>query len=376
MQVYVHLPLCRRKCRYCAFASWEFSSEAAARVVDLIVAHMRRWSAQGIGPAHTIYIGGGTPSLWEARQLACILDAVDQAVGIAAGAEITVEANPESALRPGWMAALGDMGVTRLSLGVQSFRDQILAFLGRPHDSAQAVAAVQAAVATGLAVSVDLLWNVPGVPLAQWQQDLAWAVDLGVGHVSCYALTVEPGTPLAADPAPWPSEDEASAQFHWTCQFLEERGFVHYELANFARPGAVCRHNLGYWRGEDYLGVGPAAVSTWQGRRWTNPVSLEDYGLMVEGALAPEAESLSPEVVLRERVMLGLRTRDGFDVASWACRLGRDAAEFGAALESLAQAGLVIWDGISVRLSRQGMLLGNAVCAHIWDVLDRWMETT
>jgi len=376
MQVYVHLPLCRRKCRYCAFTSWEFSSEAAARVVDLIVAHVGRWSAQGIGPARTIYIGGGTPSLWEVRQLARILAAVDQALGIAAGAEVTVEANPESALRPGWMAALGDLGVTRISLGVQSFDDQTLAFLVRPHDGAQAVAAVQAAVATGLAVSVDLLWNVPGVSLAQWQQDLAGAVGLGVGHVSCYALTAEPGTPLAADPVPWPSEDEASAQFHWTCQFLEERGFMHYELANFARPGAACRHNLGYWRGEDYLGFGPAAVSTWQGRRWTNPAFLEDYGLMVEGALVPEAEALSPAVALRERVMLGLRTQDGFDVASWAWGLGRDVAGFGAALEPLVQAGLVVWDGISVRLSRQGMLLGNAICAHIWDILESEMETT
>ncbi len=375
MLVYIHLPLCRRKCRYCAFPSWEYREDAAARIVDLIVADVARWGGREALTARTLYLGGGTPSLWPIAELGRIVDAVARYLNLPGDVEVTVEANPESALHGGWLKGLASLGVTRISLGVQSFHDALLAFLGRPHDGLQAQKAVEAAVTTGLAVNVDLLWNIPGQTRALWAADVAQAVSLGVSHVSCYALTPEPGTPLAQVQLSWPSEEDAAAQYELACVLLESHGLRQYEFANWALPGQECQHNLGYWRGEDYLGFGPGAVSTWRGERWTNPGGVEDYAAVVAGERCPLAEALTAQVVAQERLMLGLRTREGIDLLALGRAVGVDLLNAGGDVwHSLVQAGLAQLDAGWFWLTRQGMLVGNAVSAHLLAHFDSWVR--
>jgi putative oxygen-independent coproporphyrinogen III oxidase len=375
MLLYVHLPLCVRKCRYCAFVSTEYCAATAEAVVDAVVEDIARWGGMAPVQGRTLYVGGGTPSLWSLSQLGRILDAVHEHMGLEAGAEVCVEANPESALRSGWLQGLRNLGVTRVSLGVQSFHDSLLVFLGRPHDGDTARIAVAHAGDAGLDVSIDLLWNVPGSTVAGWEADVRQAVALGVQHVSCYALTSEPGTPLAADPVAWPDEDVATAQFELACQMLEDSGFIHYELANFGRPGYFCRHNQGYWQGEDYLGWGPGAVSTWQGQRWTNPAGVHGYHLMVRQGEFPQGESISPAVAAREAMVLSLRTASGLDVAAYSRRFGVDVGAWEPLWRRLVAAGLALWDGQRVRLSRRGLLVSNAILAECFTILDGLVPT-
>src|SRR4051794_8781202 len=258
--VYVHIPFCAHRCDYCDFATWTDRAHMIEEYVDACVTDLDRRVASGTVPeATSVFFGGGTPSLVPGESLARIVAAIPRA----AGAEVTVECNPDST-GPEQLDALVAAGVNRVSIGVQSMRTHVLRSLNRTHDPANVVRAVETARAAGIErVSVDLIYGTPGETLADWQATLDGALALGPDHVSAYALTVEAGTPLgqavAAGAQPAPDDDDQADKYVIADDTLTAAGFAWYEISNWARPGEECRHNLLYWEGGDYLAIGCAA---------------------------------------------------------------------------------------------------------------------
>ncbi len=383
MLLYVHVPFCVRKCGYCAFHSGPFSEAAAAEFIDLAVRELRAWADKlGAAPVETVYFGGGTPSLLRPDQIGTVLDAATDLFHLEEGAEITLEANPESMLRGDFLTELRALGVNRLSLGVQSLRDELLAMLGRPHDSAQALRAFQAAVEAGFQnLSLDLIWGVPGQDAAMWLEELAGIVELAPDHLSCYGLSLEEGVPLTAavqaGRAVLPDEEECTRMYLEGSAFLESRGYGQYEISNYALPGRESRHNTGYWEGREYLGIGPAAVSTMGGRRWANPSGLPDYARAVTaGCIREGIEQLTPAVRRDEMVMLALRMRDGLDLEKFKAATGNEFPRCDPAVERLRSSGLVRLDAGRLQLTREGMLVSNSVIELVLGILDRLPATT
>lgn len=383
MLLYVHVPFCVRKCGYCAFHSGPFSESEAERYVVLVLNELDcLGKALGRRTVETVYIGGGTPSLLTPAQIGAILDGAAARFDLEAGAEITLEANPESALKTGFLAAVRALGVNRLSLGVQSLRDDLLATLGRSHDAARAHLAARAAREAGFAnLSLDMIWGLPGQDVSAWLEDLAGITALAPEHVSCYGLSLEEGAPLAesvdAGRLFLPDEEEGARMYLEGSAYLESEGFGHYEISNYARPGRESRHNRGYWSGRDYLGLGPAAVSTLDGRRWTNPAGLDEYARIVAAGVEREGtEVLTVDVRRQEMVMLALRTRDGLDLQEFMAATGIEFPRRDPAVERLRSSGLVRLGAGRLQLTREGMLVSNSVIELVLGVLDRTPAST
>jgi oxygen-independent coproporphyrinogen-3 oxidase len=326
------------------------------------------WDRRGWGGRRvsTVFFGGGTPTLLPVGDLLAILDAVREACGLEAGAEVTVEANPDS-VDEGYIARLAAGGVTRLSLGMQSAVPAVLRTLGRTHDRSHVPRAVEAARAAGMGVSVDLIYGTPGETLADWETSVRTAVGYGIGHLSAYALTLEPHTPLArriarGEVAGVDLDDQAN-KYEVADSILRDAGFAWYEISNFARtPGDQSRHNLGYWRGGDWWGIGPGAHSGMGGEepvRWWNVAHPRVYAGRLAAGLAPEAgrEVLDAEGRAIEHVMLRLRLADGLAVADVPAG-GRGA------IGGLVADGLVDEAAVArgrVCLTLRGRLLADAV---------------
>lgn len=375
--LYVHAPFCRAKCRYCAFFSAPCGpagpdADTLTRYLCALEAEMDAQAAVfGRVGAPTLFFGGGTPSLLGQEGLSRIFAALRQRFELLPDAEITLEANPDSAT-PELLEAASALGVNRLSLGVQSLDDGLLSRLGRAHDAAQARAAFAAARSAGFAnIGLDLIFGLPGQSVEHWLATLRQAVALGPEHLSCYGLTVEPGTPLAQDEsvlAALPDEDAQAEMFLRGSELLRAEGYAHYEISNFARPGRQCRHNLSCWRGEDVLAFGPSAVSTMATpaarTRWANPADLAAWEELVLSGRAGQAgrDALDAETLAREALMLALRTAEGLDVADYARRFGVEVPQARAGLlAQLEQAGLAELSGGRLRLTTEGMLVSNSV---------------
>lgn len=373
MLLYIHVPFCVRKCAYCAFHSVAYTPETMERCVQLIVQDMRARAGQSGGKkARTLYFGGGTPSLLASEQVETLLDAAARFYGLDAAAEITLEANPESVTRPGFLQSIRALGVNRLSLGVQSLHDRTLQILGRPHDALQARQAVRAARQSGFEnLSLDLIWGVPGQTPALWLKDLAAAADLEPDHLSCYGLSLEEGAPLAqaveGGTLVLPGEEDGADMYVRGGQYLAGRGFLQYEVSNFARPGKESLHNQGYWNGGDYLGFGPSAVSTVGQRRFTAPRDLQQYAAFVAGAMDAEEEFLSADTVRREQIMLALRTTSGLDLNMLPQSA---AAELREALKPLRLRGQIRLEDGRLSLTRTGMLVSNSIIEFVLDLMD------
>ena len=328
-------------------------------------------------PLATLYVGGGTPSLLPLDELAEILDAVHAHFDTSRLAELTVEANPED-VTPEWARAVRSMGATRVSLGVQSFFDDDLAFMTRNHTGDEAAAAVEALAAVFDSFSVDLIFGVPQQPFEIWGANLERAVRLGAPHISAYSLTVEPKTPLQRQvelgtvlPA---DDDEMRERFVFTSRYLAERGLAHYEVSSFARPGHESRHNSLYWDHSDVLAVGPAAHSfvrdtrsrAW---RWHNVAHLGRWqGLLGAGHLPVDTrERLDADTLADEAVLLGLRRLDtGLDLDRLARDYGLDLlADKAAELAALERAGLLRVEPPRVRLTLAGAAVADAVAVRL-----------
>jgi oxygen-independent coproporphyrinogen-3 oxidase len=360
--VYVHIPFCVTRCDYCDFATWTDRAHLVDEYVDACARDVER---QALPPSTSVFFGGGTPSLLEPAQLARILDPIPRD----AGAEVTVECNPDSvdvAKLVGYAAA----GVNRVSFGVQSMRTHVLAALGRTHDPDNVRRAVDAAHAAGIdRVNVDLIYGTPGESVADWEATLDGALALAPEHVSAYALTVEPGTPLgravAAGERRAPDDDDQARKYEIADDRLSAAGLVWYELSNWARPGGECRHNLLYWSQGDYAAIGCAAHGHRAGRRWWNVRTPERYVAAITDGADPEAghEELDDRRRAEEALTLALRTRDGIKLPAGTA----DAACVTATLTELERAGLieVAPHTRHITLTRRGRLLANDVTARL-----------
>lgn len=353
--LYVHLPFCASRCGYCAFVVEVGALDRRDAYLDALLTELERESAHLV-PLRSVYLGGGTPTLMRGPRLARLLAAIRP--HLAPGAEVSVEANPET-VDAGSLAELRAAGVTRLSLGVQSFQPRLLRALDRQATPDQARRAFACARAQGFAdISVDLLFGVPGQTPADLEADLAAVLALGPDHVSWYELELKPGSALARrGTAPY-DEDAAADAYRRVVAGLEQAGYRWYETANFARPGHECRHSQAYWGAADYLGIGVGAVSTLGAERRRNAPGLARYlAALADGREPPRTrETLSPDTRRRERWMLALRLDRPLDLA-WAGP--PDALE---AIARLRAAGMVRGgDGGSLELTREGRFLQNSV---------------
>ena len=380
MQLYIHVPFCRAKCRYCSFYSVPADPDGAmvSDYVRTLLVEITLWGERlGKIRLETIFFGGGTPSLLPSGAVGAILDRVRKVFAVSRNAEISLEANPDSFLAIGYAHEIAATGVTRLSLGVQSLDDKQLLLLGRPHTQRQALAAYDAARAAGIAsVGMDLIWALPRQRSRDWLRELTRVVSMLPDHLSCYGLTVEEGTPLSLDCAAGeihlPPEKEQATMYLDGAAYLESQGLLQYEISNFARMGFQCRHNLGYWEGQPYLGLGPAATSTVQGVRWTNACSLGDWSDLVRsGALAKGAEPLTERNRIMESVMLRLRTVRGLRVKAYKELTGRDFLKDNKhLLRLLHQNGLLRIRGGYVSLTRNGMLVSDSILTHLFESVE------
>ena len=356
----MHLPFCAARCGYCAFVVEVGALERRDAYLDALLAELERESHR-FAPLETVYLGGGTPTLMRGRRLTRLLAAIRP--HLAPGAEVTVEANPETVER-GLLDDLVAAGMTRISLGVQSLRPDVLAKLDRLATPDQAMRAVLCARSAGVAsVSIDMLLAVPGQSVHDLAEDLAGVRAMDPDHVSWYELEIKPDTALSRMGVEPPDEDAAADAFRGTVAALEGAGYRWYETANFARPGHECRHSLAYWGAADYVGVGVGAVSTVGGARWRNAPGLDPYIAAVTAGGPPRRahESLDGDTRRRERWMLGLRLDRPLAMA-WA-----GPPDHPEALERLAGWGLIERDARTVTLTREGRFLQNAVLQELME---------
>lgn len=364
---YLHVPFCTKRCHYCSFNTSPLEDPASMRrylaalgsELELLAAVP--WSRRV--EIATVFFGGGTPSLLEADAMADLLQVARRRFRLAADAEITVECNPESVTRDK-LARYRAAGVNRVSLGVQSLDDRILSHIGRLHDRRGARSAFEAARAAGYDnVSVDLMYGLPGLDVGAWteavEEILAWQPE----HLSAYGLTLDAGSLWgAAGVTGLPPEDAVVAQYWALARAAAARGFEHYEISNYARPGFRSRHNLTYWRAAEYLAAGPGGCGFVGDVRYANLKPLARYCATLEAGTLPvdTFERLTPAQRAAERLILGLRTSDGVPAAALAERAGHDPG-LARTLADWRASGRLVEDGARVRLSEAGFLVSDAL---------------
>ena len=411
--LYVHVPFCVSKCDYCDFYSLANRLDLVPPYVDAVLTEARTHAGLSF---ETLYLGGGTPSLLGAASLRRLVEGLKRVFDLSPIVEATIEVNPESASEDLLRSAM-DLGFSRVSVGVQSLSDYELQSVGRVHAAAQAVEAVSRAVGMGFKdVSADVIVGLPGqtlngapvnpgclkrvqgqVPaeglgvspnsqispqdwgprglkegsargsLSSLRRTLEGSIGLGVNHLSVYCLSLEHGTPLAVNPPDdLPSEDEQADLFEEARALLEGHGFTHYEISNFCLPGRECRHNLNYWRGGEYLGLGSAAASHLGGRRWKNRTDLPAY-LRSPSGVVDEVEELGLKEKAAEEAMLRLRLLvEGLAADEMVRRFGEDGTqELFSRLNGLVSQGLLSYDGERYRLARSQVLVSNPIFSRV-----------
>jgi oxygen-independent coproporphyrinogen III oxidase len=366
--LYVHVPFCAAICNYCNFNRGLFQSDLKDVYVAAVCSEIRL-RARGV-PADTIFFGGGTPSILEPEEIGAIIQACRDSFGLTADAEVTLEANPEG-VSEDRLAAFRDAGITRLSFGVQSFRDEELRRLTRLHSAGRAVQAFREARAAGFDnVSLDLMMWLPQQTVSEWLESVDALIDLGPDHASLYMLEVYPNSPLREQMAraEWSvaPDDDVADMYLQSMERLDAAGYEQYEISNVARPGRRSRHNLKYWTDGEWLGFGPGAHSTIDGMRTRNVSGTAEYAAAVgaRGALVAEARQLSPRHRMEEALFTGLRLSEGVSAEAVRAHYGIDLwATFGDELQPFRDLGWLIYDEGRLRLTRAGMLLAHEIMA-------------
>ena len=372
--LYVHVPFCFHKCHYCDFYSITRQSEQRMeRFVERVLAEAAQWSEGGATPPRprTVFFGGGTPSLLPLPMMRKLIEGLRERFDLSAVVEWTVEVNPATA-RQDYCRMLRECAVDRLSFGAQSFDRGQLQTLERHHDPDDVARSLDTARGAGFRrLNVDLIYAIPGQDLASWDRSLSQALALGTTHLSCYGLTYEPNTPIAVKRRLGQlvaAEEEAELEmFRHARRRVRDAGLEAYEISNYAAPGEECRHNLVYWTGGNYIGVGPAAASHVEGWRWRNRPHLGEWEEAVDAGRLPatEVEQLTPRRRAAELAMLMLRLTRGIDLAAFAARTGFDARTlFSAKFQQLSRLALIEDHADSIRLSDNGLPVADAVASE------------
>lgn len=369
--LYIHIPFCKAKCAYCDFYSLAHSEEKMDAYMAALLRHLEEVAPRAAGmQVDTVYFGGGTPSYLGAARLCRILQTVLRRYDVARDAEITLEANPDSAGDWKELRRLRRAGFNRLSLGVQSTDDALLRRIGRVHTYEQVQQAVTAArKAKFTDLSLDLIYGLPGQTMEGWQRTLADAVALGPEHLSCYGLKLEEGTPLwqQRQTLTLPDDDAQADMYLYTVAALGEMGYEQYEISNFAKSGKASRHNLKYWRMEEYAGFGPGAHSDFGGVRYGYVRDIDSY---IAGRLVlSESETDSTLARDYEYVMLSLRTAAGIDRQTFEKRYRQRFQPMETLFEQYEKAGLASRTEGGWRLTPKGFLVSNSIIAALQEAL-------
>jgi len=361
--LYVHIPFCHRVCPYCSFYKHTPGATPIGGFLDSLAREACQRIPEATVAARTLYLGGGTPSMLSPGHLRNLFAGLRSVVNFEVLEEVTLEANPAT-FDAAKAHLFRELGVTRVSLGIQSFDDQVLATLGREHTAAQARESVAILRRADIpAVNIDLMFSIPGQSKASWQATLEQALALGPEHISAYNLSYEEDTAFFESLRRGEmrdDEDHNAEFFHFADDILTHAGFEHYETSNYARPGQRSSHNCGYWRGEDYLGLGPSAVSTMAHVRSKNVPDTSSYIAQIQafGHALAESEMLDPEARRLESIALGLRTAEG---------ISQDLLTAGALSRAkhLADAGLLQFAGGRLLLIHRGRALVDPIAAEL-----------
>lgn len=357
ISLYFHFPFCTRKCNYCAFYSVPWATEADK---DQYLSALKKQclSFPESRPVYSVYFGGGTPNIFGAERLCNLLDFIRSHFSLTEDCEITIEVNPCSVTAEDFRA-LKRHGFNRISVGMQSSDDSILKKIGRQHTFEQTIRCMENARLAGFTnISLDLLFALPDQTTGMFQQSVRDAISLNPDHISAYSLQIEEGTPffIRRNELNLPSEDEEENQYKLLCDELSKAGFRHYEISSFAKPQKESRHNLHYWKRGEYLGFGPAAHSHWNGKRFSNINDLKAY---LQDPLRAndykETERISPEEILEEEIMLGLRTDEGIPLSLVQSNV----------VETLLPLGLVSVSGNRIRITESGWRVSNAIIGRL-----------
>lgn len=367
--IYIHIPFCANKCSYCDF----YSITGYSLKKEFVKALLLEMSMYKSLPLifDTIYIGGGTPSVLKSKEIGQIIETAFKLFKIAPGPEITIEVNPKT-ISPGSLKCFKQTGINRINIGVQSFADDNLKFLGRIHSAKEAKTAIRWAQNAGFEnLGFDLIYGIPGQTKRSWLMDLKTAMQFEPEHISCYMLTYEPKTPIynhmktgCFSPMP---DFLAGSLFELTFNFLENRGYIHYEISNFSRyEDKKSRHNIKYWSNAPYIGFGPSAHSFNLTERSWNVRSVPDYIKNIESGLLPveDEEALSREQQIIEAVLLGLRQRDGINIKNFNMKFDVIFEEiFKETISDLMEKSLIILNDNRCGLTKKGVVLLDSICA-------------
>ena len=365
--IYIHIPFCKQACHYCNFhfVTSLRQKDELVRALSREIALRKDYLAGET--VETIYFGGGTPSLLTIAEFRLLLEKIKQSFTVATDAEISIETNPDDISEEiliGWK----DAGINRLSIGVQSFYDEDLKWMNRAHSSSQAVRSLQLAVAYFDNITADLIYGTPQMTNEKWEKNVETVLSMNIPHLSCYALTVEPKTPLDKMIREHKSEninpDKQSEQFLLLMQWVEEAGYEHYEISNFAKPGWRSRHNSSYWKGKKYLGIGPSAHSFNGSERQWNISNNKLYIDAIDKSEIPfEKEKLTPVNKRNEYIMTSLRTMEGLNLEQLD---EEERTKLLSAANRFLESGLMKREGNSLILTREGKLLADGIASSLF----------
>jgi oxygen-independent coproporphyrinogen III oxidase len=369
--IYLHIPFCKQACAYCNFhfaTSLRYKDEMIAALVKEIELQKPYLEGEEI---RTIYFGGGTPSLLTPAECGTLLDAIRNAYPVTNDAEITLEANPDDITKEK-LKAWKNTGINRLSIGIQSFFEADLQWMNRAHNSTQAITALEWALEEFNNITIDLIYGSPLLTDEMWQANVQKAIDYKIPHLSCYALTVEEKTPLhkqiSSNKKENVEEEKQARQFLYLMKTLNENGYEHYEVSNFAKPGFYSRHNSSYWKGEKYLGIGPSAHSfNGASRQWNIANNNKYIQGINKGVLEAEVEVLTLEQQLNEYIMISLRTMQGMDLEKIRLKFGEGyKVNIEKKLQRYKNTSLLIETASFVQLTEEGMLRADGIAADLF----------
>jgi oxygen-independent coproporphyrinogen-3 oxidase len=373
ISLYVHIPFCLKKCIYCDFVSGLYNPARADAYIDALKKEISNISNEK--PLSTLFIGGGTPTALSSDVLSNLINHIFSKFSFTKDCEATVEANPGTVDKDK-LKAIRSAGINRISIGIQSFNDDELSFLGRIHNKEEACHAVNLARESGFEnIGVDLIYGIPGQALESWKINLEEAVRLKPRHISAYELTAEKETELytylkGGNKLTLPDEDKIIQMYEYTIDYLTAEGYIHYEISNFASPDYSCRHNLNYWDRGEYYGAGLGAHSFTNGNRFHNTDDLDEYLKLLSDNKSPvkESETITEDIALSEAIFLGLRKTEGLNVGSFSKRYNKNIlSRFRKEINELQEAGLIAiacsncsYES-TIKLTRKGLLLSNEV---------------